>query len=154
MKLVLCCLVLGGLVVLSPNESVAQSQTSDPTSPLVTFKGVVTLCKSNDKVVNAFCGAYVTGFVQGSDATRTAAVIQTVAREVARGDVAASDIDAAAAKRSDEIGHFCVRSTWTSQYVRAHVVQYALEHPEGLNDPAGDQMLKVLAKAFPCGPTK
>lgn len=156
MRFVLCCLLLGRLVVLDPTESVAQSRTSDPTNPLVTFKGVVTVCQSSNNALSAACASYITGFVQGSDATQTAAVVTTVARDVARGDVAPTDpaIDAAAAKRRDDLRLFCIRSTWTAGYVQAHVVQYAREHPETLNDPAGDQMLKVLGKAFPCGPTK
>ena len=154
MKLVRCGLLLGVLVILSPAVSKAQSQP--PANPLVTFKGVVTVCQSRDEALSGACAAYINGFVEGSIATRKAAVIDTVLQDVKRGLVAPTDnaIGAAADKRDEDLTLFCIRSVWAAEYVQAHVVQYAREHPETLNDKPGIQMLKVLAKAFPCETTK
>jgi Rap1a immunity proteins len=143
--------------VLAASISHTAAQTKGSTdSPLLVFNGVVRLCERQDATSIAACGAYITGFVQGSHASQKAAVIETVAREVARGGVPPTNdaIDAAAARRHEDLSLFCIRSSWTAGYVQAHVVQHAREHPDMLNEASEDQMLKVLAKAFPCSERK
>lgn len=142
-------------LVESPSHIYSQTRNSAD-SPLLTLRGVVGLCERRDATSNAACGSYITGFVQGSDATQTAVVVEAVARGVVRGAVPPTDqaIDAAATRRYDDLKLFCINSSWTAGYVQAHVVQYGREHPDLLGEPSGEQMLKILAKAFPCSDRK
>jgi hypothetical protein len=85
-----------------------------------------------------------------------AVVVQTIADGVMRGNIAPSDnaIENASKKLSERSKLFCIRSNWTGGYVQAVVVQYGREHPKLLDEPAAEQMLKIMAKAFPCTGTK
>jgi hypothetical protein len=99
------------------------------------------------------CGSYITGFAQGIQAAQEAAVVQIVADQVARGVIPPTDksIDAASKKAGEHLQLFCMRSNWVAGYVQAVVGQYAREHPEALDELAADHMVKVFARAFPCG---
>lgn len=129
----------------------AKSAVSAP-SPLLTLKGVVDLCKRNDPTSSAACGSYIAGFVQGIDAVLTKMAIETVAQSLVEGRVAPTDqaMERAALKRYNELRSYCIDSVWTAEYVSAHIVQYGREHPDLLGEPPGEQVLKILAKAFPC----
>jgi hypothetical protein len=122
-------------------------------SPLLTLRGLVTLCQREDPTSRAGCGAYISGFVAGSQATRTADAAKLVADRVVTGAVAPTDqaMDAAATKLDKELRLFCIRAEWTAGYVGAVVVQYGREHEQQLGEPTAEHMMKILAKAFPCG---
>jgi hypothetical protein len=125
-------------------------------NPLVKFRGVVEVCRGSNSTSVVECGAYISGFAHGAEAVERAAVIQIVADQVARGSIPPSDqsIDAAAAKARDELLEFCIDTTWTPGFVRGVVAQYALEHPNVLDEPAAEIMPKVFARAFPCSRKK
>jgi hypothetical protein len=134
--------------------SLAAAQTSKPPgNPLLTLRGLLALCERSDPTSTAACGNYITGFIQGSKATQTAAVVEAVAEGVRRGVVAPTNgaIESASAKLHERSNLFCIRSDWTAGYVQTVLVQYGREHRNLLNEMSGDQMLKILAKAFPCG---
>ena len=124
-----------------------------PGNPLYKFRGVVDACGRSGSVSTILCGSYITGFVQGSLVMHEAAVIDVVANEVIRGTVPPTEeaMDAAARKAREQSQPYCIKSDFTASYVQAVVGQYALEHPEALDDASADHMLKILAKAFPCG---
>ena len=145
-------LLWSGLLVFAPVSSVAAQTAETTENPALIFRGVVSMCDSSNDTLQAMSASYITGFVLGHQAALTSAVVEIVAQEVARGNVAPTNdaIDAAAAKHSEELRPFCIRSTWTAGYVQAHVVQYALEHPDLLDEPSESQILKVLERAFPC----
>lgn len=145
--------VLCVAILAQPNSPGLVAQAKKLTdNPLIKFAGVVNLCERRDATSVAACGSYITGFVQGSHVTITVAVIETVAEGVARGKVPPTDqaIDAATAKAYKDSRQFCVDASWTAGYVQAHVLQHAREHPELLKEPADEQMLRVLVRAFPC----
>jgi len=121
-------------------------------SPLLKLSGLVKLCERDDATSRVACGAYVSGFVAGSQATRTADAVKVVADRVINGTVAPSDdaMDAAAKKLENDLRVFCIRTEWTAGYLGAVVVKYGREHPDQLNDNISDHMLEILAKAFPC----
>jgi len=123
-----------------------------PENPLLKLRGLVSLCERRDPTSRAACGSFITGFVQGSQATQTAAVVKAVAEGVMRGTVTLTDdaIEAASTKLHDQSNLFCIRSPWTAGHVQALVVQYGREHPDLLEEPSANHMLKILAKAFPC----
>ena len=111
------------------------------------------MCERSDPTSKAACGAYITGFVAGSEAAQDAAVVRRVADGVVGGTIAPTDsaMEAAATKLRDESRLFCIRSHWTAGYVGAIVVQYGREHPEALGERTADHLLKILERAFPCG---
>jgi hypothetical protein len=148
-------IVVVALVVWSTQApAIAPAATSPPStvSPLLKLRRLVNLCERKDATSRAACGSYISGFVAGSETTRTADAVKVVADRVFNGAVAPSDeaIDAAVSKLDNELRVFCILSEWTAGYVGAVVVQYGREHPDQLNDNTSDHMLKILAKAFPC----
>jgi hypothetical protein len=149
-------LILLMFVLLAPGaqRSAAAQSGAAPDNPLLKLRGVVSLCEGRDATSGAACGAFVTGFVLGSTATQDAAIVDTVARAVARGDIAPTDaaIDVAAEKARQESRRFCIRSTWTAGYVAAVVVQYGRENRGALDENSAEHMIKIFAKAFPCNP--
>jgi hypothetical protein len=147
---ILVCVV--ALALVESTSRISAQTRGSVDSPLLTLRGIVSLCDGREATSIATCASYITGFAQGSDATQTAAVVEAVAQGLVRGAVPPTHeaIDAAVAKRYDELKLFCITSSWTAGYVQAHVVQYGREHPDLMGEPSGDQMLKILAKAFPC----
>ena len=156
MKLRWCLIGIVALVLPGAawmQEPVIAAQTrARPENPLLTLKGLVDLCERHDPTSTAVCGSYISGFVDGSQATETAAVVGRVVDDVMEGRVAPTDsaIEAASSKAQDKFRLFCIRSSWTAGYVQAVVVQYGLEHRDLLEERSADHMLKILAKAFPC----
>ena len=148
-------LFLLGVSVVQPVRAIAQSAPVRD-NPMLKFRGVVAACGRADSVSTIECGSYITGFAQGIQAAQQAAVVEIVAGQVARGVIPPTDksIDAAAKRTGEELQLFCMRSNWVAGYVGAVVGQYAREHPEALDELASDHMVKVFAKAFPCGQTK
>lgn len=132
----------------------AAAQTSTPPeTPLLKLKGLLTLCQRSDPPSTAACGSYITGFVQGSQATQSAAVAEAVAQGVKRGAVAPTDaaIKSASTKLRGQTNVFCIRPDWTAGYVKSVLVQYGREHSDLLDEMSADHMLKVMVQAFPCG---
>lgn len=148
-------LVILGVTVLQPPRAIAQSAPVRD-NPLLKFRGVVASCGRADSVSTIECGSYITGFAQGIQAAQEAAVVEIVADQVAHGVIPPIDksIDAASKKAGEHLQLFCMRSNWVAGYVAAVVGQYSREHPEALNELAADHMVKVFAKAFPCGQAK
>jgi hypothetical protein len=110
--------------------------------------------------VKLMCFGYISGYVNGVGAVYATPVAmpflegktEKVGKDMIAGKVAINDdaVDRAIqAEYSKGVG-YCVASTWTLAYVDATAMQYAREHPEALQEPLREQMLKILAKAFPC----
>jgi len=133
--------------------SVAAETRTSPENPLLEFEGLVTTCERSDPMSRAACGAYITGFVEGSSAAQDAAVARRIAEGVVAGTISPLDsaMEAAWTKLRDELRSYCIQSHWTASYVAAVAVQYAREHPEARTEMTADHMIKVLEKAFPCG---
>ena len=115
------------------------------------------ICGKRDAALIAICGSYITGFIAGNQAALEAAVVQTVVKQVEQYAIPPTDQameDALAKVRAQQHRECCIRTEWTAGYVQAVVGQYAREHPEALNRLSADHMMKVLAKAFPCGASK
>ena len=140
------------VVLLAEIPSSAGQSPHMSENPLMRLGGLVNLCQRNDATSKAICGSYITGFVAGCQATQYAAVVHAVGDAVISGKVAPTDsaIENASNKLIEQSKLFCIGSNWTAGYVQAIVVQYGREHPEALKNPTADEMLKILAKAFPC----
>jgi hypothetical protein len=145
---------IAALVLALGSTHIARGATtgSSTVSPFLKLGGLVKLCERDDATSRAACGAYISGFVAGSQATQTSVTVKLVADRVIKGTVAPHDeaINAAAARLNNELNVFCIGTEWTAGYVGAVVVQYGLEHQDQLNDKTSDHMLQILAKAFPC----
>jgi len=124
-------LAVAGLAIMQPPVVVAQTRAA-PESPLLKLKGLVSLCEGRDPTSTAACGAYISGFVDGSHSAQRAAVANAVADQVVRGAVAPADdaIEKAATNLQEQSNRFCIRSVWSASYVQAVVVQYGHEHPD------------------------
>lgn len=151
----MAALLLSGPARMQAPLVAAQTRTT-PENPLLNLRGLVSICERGDPTSTASCGSYITGFVAGSQATQTAIAVKAVAEGVMRGTVAPTEtaIEAASTKLHDQSSQFCFRSHWTAGQVQALVVQYGREHRDVLDEMAADHMLKILAKAFPCGDRK
>jgi len=133
---------------------IIRAATTSPSavSPFLKLSGLVKLCEREDATSRAACGAYISGFVAGSQATRASDVVKIVAERVISGTVAPHDdaMNAIGAKLDNDLSVFCIRAQWTAGYVGAVVVQYGREHEDQLSDDISEHMLQILAKAFPC----
>ena len=129
------------------------AQTGAPQdNRFLTLRGLVNVCERKDPTSVAVCGAYITGFVGGSQAMQAIAVLTTVGEGIANGTVAqtAASIDLAEKKLNDQLRAFCIGPNWTPAQVQAVVLQYAREFRSMLDETSAEHMLNVLAKAFPC----
>ena len=129
------------------------AQTGAPQDNLLlTLRGLVDLCERKDPTSAAACGAYITGFVGGSQAMQAVAVFNVVGEGIVNGTVAQTDasIELASNKLNDQLSTFCIKSNWTPAYVQAVVPQYAREYSSMLDEMSAEHMLNILAKAFPC----
>lgn len=152
MKFAIARIAVVALALSSTHTARAATRTASTVSPLLKLSGLVKLCERDDATSQAACGAYISGFVAGSQATRKADVVKVVADRVVNGTVAPSDdaMDGAGTKLDNDLRAFCIRTEWSAGYVGAVVVQYGREHPDQLNDNTSDHMLEILAKSFPC----
>ena len=128
-----------------------------------TLKSMIAICSHRDLGVNATCAAYITGFIQGWKTTLEHQLAESFARNVETGRVAPTVLTPGTAQyeamdrflknafteETHKVG-VCIESDWTAGYVQAVLVQYGLEHPDRLNEPASDVMFDILRKAFPC----
>jgi hypothetical protein len=144
-------LIAAALPLIEASLIAAQSRSA-PENPLLNLRGLVSMCQRTDPTSTVACGSYITGFIAGSQATQNSAVVHAVGDMVVSGRVPPSDtaIEDAAKILRERWKPFCIRSNWTAGYVQAVIVQYGREHAERLDEAAADEMLKILARAFPC----
>jgi len=148
----IAALVVSCLGTIQASPAAAQTRTA-PENPLLTLRGVVSLCQRSDAASTAACGAYITGVVQGSQATQADAVAKAVTNGIRRGAVAPTDdaIETASKKLREQSNLFCLRSDWTAGGVQSAIVQYGRERADVLDEMSAIHVLRILAKAFPCG---
>ena len=148
----IAALVGSGPGTIQASPAAAQTRTA-PENPPLKLRGLISLCQRSDPASTAACGAYITGVAQGSQATQADAVAKAVTDGVRRGAVAATDaaIETASKRLREQSNLFCLPSDWTAGDVQSAVLQYGRERADVLDEMSAIHVLRVLAKAFPCG---